>query len=56
MGRCLAVFDRYNIISQEDLKEAARKRQAFNKKMAERRLQNGYHRRFFKNKGLASIG
>lgn len=37
-----AVFDRYNIVSQDDLKEAASKRQAFNEKMAERWLQNGY--------------
>jgi len=37
------VFDRYNIVSQEDLKEAARKRQAFNEKQA-RRLQFGYSR------------
>lgn len=39
-----AVFDRYNIVSQDDLKEAASKRQAFNEKMAERWLQNGYTR------------
>jgi integrase len=38
-----AVFDRYNIVSQDDLKEAARKRQAFNEKQAER-LQFGYSR------------
>ena len=37
-----AVFDRYNIVSPDDLKEAASKRQAFNEKMAERWLQNGY--------------
>jgi integrase len=37
-----AVFDRYNIVSQDDLKEAASKRQVFNEKMAERWLQNGY--------------
>jgi hypothetical protein len=38
-----AVFDRYNIVSQDDLKEAARKRQAFNEKQAER-LQFSYTR------------
>jgi hypothetical protein len=38
-----AVFDRYNIVSQEDLKEATSKRQACNEKKAERRLQNGYN-------------
>jgi hypothetical protein len=27
------VIDRYNIVSKEDLKEAARKRQAFNEKL-----------------------
>jgi integrase len=37
------VFDRYNIVSQDDLKEAARKRQAFNEKQAER-LQFSYSR------------
>jgi integrase len=37
------VFDRYNIVSQEDLKEAARKRQVFNEKQAER-LQFSYSR------------
>ena len=36
-----SVFDRYNIVSQEDLKEAARRRHAFSEKQAER-LQNGY--------------
>ena len=38
-----AVFDRYNIVSQEDLKEAARKRQAFNEEQA-KRLQLSYNR------------
>lgn len=38
--RC--VFDRYNIVSQEDLKDAARKRQIFNELQASR-LQNGYN-------------
>lgn len=37
-----AVFDRYNIMSQDYLKKAASKRHAFNEKMAERRLQFGY--------------
>ena len=37
------VFDRYNIVSQEDLKEAARKHQAFREKQAER-LQFSYTR------------
>jgi hypothetical protein len=37
-----AVFDRYNIVSQDDLKEAARKRQAFNDKQGER-LQFSYN-------------
>jgi len=37
------VFDRYNIVSQDDLKEAAKKRQAFNEEQAER-LQFGYTR------------
>jgi integrase len=36
-----AVFDLYNIVSQDDLKEVASKCQAFNEKMAERWLQNG---------------
>lgn len=35
------VFDRYNIVSREDLQEAARKRQAYIEEQAER-LQNGY--------------
>ncbi len=37
--RC--VFDRYNIVSQDDLREAAQKRQLFND-LQERRLQNSY--------------
>ncbi len=37
--RC--VFDRYNIVSQDDLREAAQKRQLFNN-LQERRLQNSY--------------
>ena len=36
------VFDRYNIVSQEDLKEAARKRHAFNEIQA-KQLQNSYN-------------
>lgn len=38
-----SVFDRYNIVSQDDLKEAAVKRQQFTEKQAEW-LQNGYNR------------
>jgi hypothetical protein len=38
--RC--VFDPYNIVSQDDLKEAAIKRQQFTKKQDEW-LQNGYN-------------
>jgi len=38
-----AVFDRYNIVSQEDLKEAARKRETFTKKQTEW-LQKSYTR------------
>lgn len=37
-----SVFDRYNIVSQEDLIEAARKRQDFSEKQADQ-LQNGYN-------------
>jgi len=37
-----SVFDRYNIVSPEDLKEAARKRQEFNDLQGSR-LQNGYN-------------
>lgn len=40
-----AVFDRYNIVSQEDLKEAAKKRQDFKEKQAEQ-LQSSYTRPF----------
>ncbi|MBN1547545.1 MAG: hypothetical protein JW902_12895 [Syntrophaceae bacterium] len=38
-----SVFDRYNIVSQEDLKEAARKRHEFSEKQAGQ-LQNSYNR------------
>jgi integrase len=38
-----SVFDRYNIVSQEDLKDAALKRQEFSTEQAEQ-LQNGYNR------------
>jgi hypothetical protein len=34
--RTKRVFDRYNIVSKDDLKEAASMHQMFNKKMAER--------------------
>ena len=37
-----SVFDRYNIVSQEDLKEAAVKRQQFTAQQVGR-LQNGYN-------------
>ncbi len=37
-----SVFDRYNIVSQDDLKEAAVKRQQFTAKQAEQ-LQNSYN-------------
>jgi hypothetical protein len=37
------IFDRYNIVSQDGRKEAARKRQAFREKQAER-LQFSYTR------------
>jgi integrase len=37
-----SVFDRYNIVSQEDLKEAAKRRQSFSEQQAEQ-LQNGYN-------------
>ena len=36
-----SVFDRYNIVSPDDLKEAAKKRQIF-KDIQTRQLQNGY--------------
>lgn len=38
-----SVFDRYNIVSKEDLKEAARKRQQFSEQQGEQ-LQNSYNR------------
>ncbi len=38
--RC--VFDRYNIVSQEDLKDAARKRQSF-KEIQARQLKDSYN-------------
>src|SRR4030042_1882602 len=38
-----SVFDRYNIVSQEDLMQAAKKRQAFTRDQSAR-LQNGYNR------------
>jgi len=38
-----SVFDRYNIVSQDDLKEAARKRHEFNERQA-KQLQNSYNR------------
>ena len=38
-----SVFDRYNIVSQEDLLLAAKKRQAFTRDQSAR-LQNGYNR------------
>ncbi len=38
-----SVFDRYNIVSQDDLKEAARKRQEFRERQSGQ-LQNGYNR------------
>ncbi len=37
-----SVFDRYNIVSREDLMEAAIKRQNFRREISER-LQNGYN-------------
>jgi hypothetical protein len=37
-----SVFDRYNITSQDDLREAARKRQAFSQLQA-KRLQFSYY-------------
>jgi len=38
-----AVFDRYNIVSQDDLREAAKRRQSYKDQQA-RQLQNGYNR------------
>ena len=37
-----SVFDHYNIVSQEDLKDAARKRQSF-KEMQASQLKNSYN-------------
>ena len=47
-----SVFDRYNIVSPEDLKEAARKRQAFNDLQGSR-LQNGYNGSFNEKRVVA---
>jgi len=47
-----SVFDRYNIVSPEDLKEAARKRQAFNDLQGSR-LQNGYSGSFKEKRVVA---
>jgi hypothetical protein len=44
-----SVFDRYNIVSQDDLKEAAHKRYEFSVTQAGR-LQNGYNRQNFTKK------
>jgi integrase len=49
-----SVFDRYNIVSQEDLKEAARKRQAFTVSQAEQ-LHFGYSRPF-EGKKVITLG
>jgi integrase len=46
------VFDRYNIVSREDLKEAAKKRQAFNEEQTER-LQFSYNQPSAKEKVTA---
>ncbi|MCD6487384.1 MAG: tyrosine-type recombinase/integrase [Syntrophobacterales bacterium] len=50
-----AVFDRYNIVSPEDLKEAARKRQEFNELQGSR-LQNGYIGSFKEKRVVAISG
>jgi hypothetical protein len=42
-----SVFDRYNIFSQEDLKDEALKRQQFTEKQDEP-LQNSYNQPFFR--------
>jgi hydroxylamine reductase (hybrid-cluster protein) len=46
-----SVFDRYNIVNQEDLKEAAVKRQQFTAKQVEQ-LQNSYNPSKNGKKGL----
>jgi len=47
-----AVFDRYNIVSQEDLKDAARKSHSYREKQA-RRLQFSYNRPISRKKGIS---
>ena len=49
-----SVFDRYNIVNQEDLKEAALKRQQFTAKQVEQ-LQNSYNPSKNETKGLDVI-
>jgi integrase len=49
------VFDRYNIVSQDDLREAAQKGREFCEKQAGQ-LQNSYNRPQKTEKGLTMIG